>query len=74
MWTYTLPSDRSVEILNDGGYPLFTGALGCARTMRALADYRERRAQLLHRPAIVVSPPQARDAVRTASSNLPPAA
>src|SRR5450759_3155528 len=40
MWTYTLPSDRSVEILNEAGYPLFTGALGCARTMRAMADYR----------------------------------
>jgi acyl-CoA synthetase (NDP forming) len=43
MWTYTLPSERSIEILNDGGYPLFTGAPGCARTMRALADYRVRR-------------------------------
>ena len=36
MWTYTLPSDRSVEILNEAGYPLFTGAPGCARTMRAM--------------------------------------
>ena len=40
MWTYTLPSDRSIEILNEAGYPLFTGAHGCARTMRAMADYR----------------------------------
>ena len=40
MWTYTLPSDRSVEILNEAGYPLFTGAHGCARAMRAMADYR----------------------------------
>jgi len=40
MWTYTLPSDRSVEILNEAGYPLFTGAPGAARAMRALADYR----------------------------------
>src|SRR5262249_29313585 len=31
MWTYTLPSERSVEILNDGGYPLFVSAHGCAR-------------------------------------------
>jgi len=50
MWTYTLPSDRSVEILNEAGYPLFTGALGCARTMRAMADYRALRERLL-RPA-----------------------
>jgi acetate---CoA ligase (ADP-forming) len=40
MWTYTLPSERSIEILNDAGYPLFTSAHGCARTIRALADYR----------------------------------
>ena len=32
MWTYTLPSERSVEIFNEAGYPLFTGAYGCART------------------------------------------
>ncbi len=48
MWTYTLPSERSVEILNEAGYPLFTGAPGCARTMRVLADYREARERLLH--------------------------
>jgi acyl-CoA synthetase (NDP forming) len=47
MWTYTLPSARSVEILNEAGYPLFTGALGCARTMRAMADYRALRERLL---------------------------
>jgi acyl-CoA synthetase (NDP forming) len=43
MWTYTLPSDRTIEILNETGYPIFTGAPGCARTLRALADYRARR-------------------------------
>jgi len=43
MWTYTLPSERTVEILNETGYPLFTGAPGCARTLRALADYRAKR-------------------------------
>src|SRR5262249_50280689 len=32
MWTYTLPAERSVEILNEVGYPLFTGSFGCART------------------------------------------
>jgi acyl-CoA synthetase (NDP forming) len=46
MWTYTLPSARSVEILNEAGYPLFTGAAGCARTMRVLADYRAQRERL----------------------------
>src|ERR1043166_3316761 len=51
MWTYTLPSDRSVEILNEAGYPLFTGARGCARTMRAMADYRALRERFLGKPA-----------------------
>ena len=64
MWTYTLPSDRSVEILNEGGYPLFTGAPGCARTMRAMADYRALRERLLHRPApVTAAPAPARDKV-----------
>ena len=54
MWTYTLPSDRSVEILNEAGYPLFTNADGCARTMRAMADYRALRERLL-RPADTLS-------------------
>ena len=40
MWTYTLPSERTIEILNETGYPLFVGSHGCARTVRALADYR----------------------------------
>jgi acyl-CoA synthetase (NDP forming) len=40
MWTYTLPSERTIEILNESGYPLFVGAHGCARTVRALVDYR----------------------------------
>ena len=47
MWSYTLPADRSVEILNEAGYPLFTSADGCARTMRAMADYRALRERLL---------------------------
>ena len=49
MWTYTLPSERSVEILNEAGYPLFTDAPGCARAMRSLLDYRLTRARLLRR-------------------------
>ena len=66
MWTYTLPSDRSVEILNEAGYPLFTGALGCARTMRAMADYRALRERLL-RPAEMHSIPAPDRAVARAT-------
>ena len=64
MWTYTLPADRSVEIINEAGYPLFTGAHGCARTMRALADYRSLRERALQRPQAVPAPHPARDRVR----------
>lgn len=52
MWTYTLPSERSVEILNEAGYPLFTGAQSCARAMRAMVDYRAMRERLLQPAAI----------------------
>jgi len=45
MWSYTLPSDRTIEILNEIGFPLFIGAPGCARTLRKMADYRARRGQ-----------------------------
>ena len=44
MWSYTLPSDRTIEILNEIGFPLFMTAPGCAHTLRKMADYRERRA------------------------------
>ena len=67
MWTYTLPSDRSVEILNEAGYPLFTGALGCARTMRALADYRRLRERSCSRGEIAAgASPRARQSARAA--------
>jgi len=64
MWTYTLPSDRSVEILNEAGYPLFTGALGCARTMRAMADYRALRERVSKQPARAMAAHPERDQVR----------
>jgi acyl-CoA synthetase (NDP forming) len=68
MWTYTLPSDRSIEILNAAGYPLFTGAFGCARTMRAMGDYRALRERTLNRPRAVCISHPARDKVHAALS------
>jgi acetate---CoA ligase (ADP-forming) len=50
MWTYTLPAERTIEILNEAGNPLFTTARGGARTMRAMGDYRALR-ESLSRPA-----------------------
>jgi acyl-CoA synthetase (NDP forming) len=64
MWTYTLPSDRSVEILNEAGYPLFTGAHGCARTMAALAHYRALRERALGALRTAPAPHPACDGVR----------
>ncbi len=58
MWTYTLPAERTIEILNEAGNPLFTGAPGCARTMRAMADYRALRERSLQ-PANVIAPASA---------------
>jgi acyl-CoA synthetase (NDP forming) len=57
MWTYTLPADRSVEILNEAGYPLFTTATGCARAMRAMAAYRALRERILRKTPAGVPPP-----------------
>ena len=64
MWTYTLPSERSVDILNEAGYPLFTGAPGCAHTMRVLADFREARARPVQSSEDITVPPSAREQVR----------
>ncbi len=47
LWTYTLPAPRSVEILTSAGYPLFTSIPNCARTLRAMADYRAFRERFL---------------------------
>ncbi len=61
MWTYTLPSERSVEILNEAGYALFTSPLGATRAMRALLDYNERCAKSWPRGRRAPSPREARD-------------
>src|SRR6185295_8240580 len=47
MWSYTLPAPRSIEILSEAGYPLYTGIQTCARTLRAMADYRALRDRFL---------------------------
>src|SRR6516165_690612 len=66
VWTYTLPSDRSVEILNAAGYPLFTSAFGCARTMRVMGDYRASRERTLNRPRTACTPHPAYEKVHAA--------
>jgi len=57
LWTYTLPAEKSVEIANEAGYPLFKNADSCARTMRVMADYRALRERLLRLQKKSVSKP-----------------
>src|SRR5215467_496415 len=66
MWTYTLPSDRSVEIVNAAGYPLFTSAFGCAHTIRAMGDYRASRERTLNKPRTACTPHPAYEKVHAA--------
>lgn len=47
LWSYTLPAEASVKLLADAGYPLFTSIQTCARSMRAMADYRAVRERFL---------------------------
>ena len=47
MWSYTLPAQRSVELLSEAGLPLYTSIQTCARTFRAMADYRALRERFL---------------------------
>jgi acyl-CoA synthetase (NDP forming) len=56
LWSYTLPAQKSVQILSEAGYPLYTDIGNCARTMRAMADYRALRERFL-RPIEVTSGP-----------------
>jgi acetate---CoA ligase (ADP-forming) len=46
-WTYTLPAEKSIEIVNEAGFPIFRNADGCARAMAAMADYKLMRERLL---------------------------
>jgi acetate---CoA ligase (ADP-forming) len=71
MWTYTFPSDRSVEILNAAGYPLFTSACGCARTIRAMGDYRALRERTLNKPLTAHTPHPASERVDAALAASP---
>jgi len=65
MWTYTLPSERSVEILNEAGYALFTSPIGAANAVRALLDYKKRRERLTTKPAAAAaSSAMARESAR----------
>ena len=56
LWSYTQPAPKSVQVLSEAGLPLYTDIGNCARTMRAMADYRALRERFL-RPIEVKSTP-----------------
>ena len=58
MWSYTLPAPASVRLMSEVGYPLFTDIQNCARTMRAMADYRALRERFLRAPEVRTGAPQ----------------
>lgn len=64
LWSYTVPSEKSVEVLSEAGYPLFKNLDSCARAMRTLADYRTMRESLMQTPASVVDVTADRAAAR----------
>ena len=47
LWSYTLPAQKSVQVLSEAGLPLYTDIGNCARTMRVMADYRALRERFL---------------------------
>ena len=47
LWSYTVPSEKSVEVVSEAGYPLFRNLDSCTRAMRTLVDFRARRERLI---------------------------
>jgi len=47
LWSYTQPAEACISLLSEAGYALFTDMSNCARTMRAMADYRSVRERLM---------------------------
>jgi acetate---CoA ligase (ADP-forming) len=56
LWSYTVPAQKSVQVLSEAGLPLFTDIRNCVRTMRVMADYRALRERFL-RPIEVGNAP-----------------
>jgi acetate---CoA ligase (ADP-forming) len=46
-WSYTRPAQECVELMSEAGFPLFTNVRNCARTFRAMADYRNARERFM---------------------------
>ena len=72
-WSYTLPSQKSVQVLSEAGLPLFTDIGNCARTMRVMADYRALRERFLRPIEVTTGPVPNKAAARAALAAAGPA-
>jgi acyl-CoA synthetase (NDP forming) len=76
LWSYTVPSEKSVEVVSEAGYPLFKNLDSCARAMRVLADFRMRRQASPKQPSRPVASKADRrkacESVRSELSASPP--
>jgi acyl-CoA synthetase (NDP forming) len=52
MWSYTLPAQRSVEIVTGAGFPFFTNMQSCVSTLRHMADWSAHRERFLKTPVV----------------------
>jgi len=71
LWTYTLPAEKSIEIVNEAGYPLFTNADSCAGAMSAMADYRALRERLVQPRQVSLWKPNRAAAAKLLASSTP---
>jgi acyl-CoA synthetase (NDP forming) len=63
MWSYTLPAQRSVEIVTGAGFPFFTNMQSCVSTLRHMADWQARRERFLAVQDIRTTPASAKESV-----------
>lgn len=72
LWSYTLPAQRSVEILSEAGLPLYTDIGNCTRTLRLMADYRSLRERFVRPIEVASACAGAASAVREALAKAGP--
>ncbi len=72
MWSYTLPAQRSVEIVTGAGFPFFTNMQSCVSTLRHMADWQVHRERFLKVPVVRTSGEAAKAQVAAALAKAGP--
>lgn len=72
MWSYTLPAQRSVEIVTGAGFPFFTNMQSCVSTLRHMSDWHVLRERFLKVPVVRTSGEAARSHVAAALAKAGP--